>query len=132
MEEVMSSSLQGFLVKIIWIHGDHECKMNVWEGPFIPSHLTFKKVSNFTQFHAINHTTIKQSINLSIYYNIPKFRILGCYNLLLLLVSCYNLSYHKTICYHLFQYLQRIPCWKPLIISAPRWVRHSYLSKGLR
>ena len=37
--------------------------------------------------------------------------------LLLLLVARYNLSYHKTICYHLFQYLQRIPCWKSLIIS---------------
>ena len=37
--------------------------------------------------------------------------------LLLLLVSRYKLSYHKTICYHLFQYLQRIPCWKSLIIS---------------
>ena len=37
--------------------------------------------------------------------------------LFLLLVTRYNLSYHKTICYHLFQYLQRIPCWKPLIIS---------------
>ena len=37
--------------------------------------------------------------------------------LLLLLVARYKLSYHKTICYHLFQYLQRIPYWKPLIIS---------------
>ena len=37
--------------------------------------------------------------------------------LLLLLVARYKLSHHKTICYHLFQYLQRIPCWKPLIIS---------------
>ena len=37
--------------------------------------------------------------------------------LLLLLVARYKLSYHKTIYYHLFQYLQRIPCWKPLIIS---------------
>ena len=37
--------------------------------------------------------------------------------LLLLLVARYKLSYHKTICYHLFQYVQRIPCWKPLIIS---------------
>ena len=54
MEEVMSSSLQGFVVKRIWIHGDHEWKMKVWESPFIPSHLTFKKVSNFTQFHTIN------------------------------------------------------------------------------
>ena len=34
-----------------------------------------------------------------------------------LLVACYKLSYHKTICCHLFQYLERIPCWKPLIIS---------------
>ena len=42
---------------------------------------------------------------------------LGALYLLLLLVARYNLSYHKTICYHLFQYLQRIPCWKPLIIS---------------
>ena len=37
--------------------------------------------------------------------------------LLLLLVARYKLPYHKTICYHLFQYLQRIPCWKPLTIS---------------
>ena len=49
--------------------------MKVWESPFIPSHLTFKKF----EFHSINHATIKQSIDLSIYYNIPKFRILGCY-----------------------------------------------------
>ena len=32
--------------------------------------------------------------------------------LLSLLFTRYKLSYHKTICYHLFQYLQRIPCWK--------------------
>ena len=37
--------------------------------------------------------------------------------LLLLLVACYKLSYHKTICYYLVQDLQRIPCWKPFIIS---------------
>ena len=30
--------------------------MKVWESPFIPSHLTFKKVLNFTQFHSINQT----------------------------------------------------------------------------
>ena len=35
-----------------------------------------------------------------------------CY---LLLVTNYPIT--TTICYHLFQYLQRIPCWKPLIIS---------------
>ena len=41
----------------------------------------------------------------------------SCTLFTLLLVTRYKLSYHKTICYHLFQYLQRIPCWKPLIIS---------------
>ena len=39
----MSSSLQGFVVKRISIHGDHKSKMKVWESPFIPSHLTFKR-----------------------------------------------------------------------------------------
>ena len=39
----MSSSLQGFVMKRIWIHGDHKSKMKVWESPFIPSHLTFKR-----------------------------------------------------------------------------------------
>ena len=76
----MSSSLQGFVVKRIWIHGDHNSKMKVWESPFIPSHLTFKKFQN----HSIS---LKQSNNqskLSIYYNIPKFRILGCYTDILL------------------------------------------------
>ena len=37
--------------------------------------------------------------------------------LLLLLVAHYKLSYHKTIFYLLFQCVQRIPCWKPFIIS---------------
>ena len=58
MEEVMSSSLQGFVVKRIWIHGDHECKMKVWESPFIPSHLTFKKFRT--------SLTFRRSINQSI------------------------------------------------------------------
>ena len=59
----------------------------------------------------------------SLYKNLS--RLVLCYKrdwatllapyLLLLLVARYNLSYRKTICYHLFQYLQRIPCWKPLI-----------------
>ena len=39
----MSSSLQGFVMKRIWIHGDHKSKMKVWESPFIPSYLTFKR-----------------------------------------------------------------------------------------
>ena len=55
MEEVMSSSLQGFVMKRIWIHGDHKSKMKVWESPFIPSHLTFKSFE-FTHFQTINQT----------------------------------------------------------------------------
>ena len=52
-------SLGFCILKNIWIHGDQNAKrVKVWESPFIPSHLTFKKVSNFTQLH-----TIKQTIN---------------------------------------------------------------------
>ena len=54
----MLSSLQGFVMRNIWIHGDQKAKMKVWESPFIPSHLTFKKFQislNLTQ-------SIKQSI----------------------------------------------------------------------
>ena len=75
----MSSSLQGFVLKNIRIHGDHECKMKVLECPFIPSHLTFKKFQI-----SLNQSPNNQTIN-QIYlfiYNIPKFRILGCYTLL--------------------------------------------------
>ena len=49
-------------LKRIWIRGDHKCKMKVWESPFIPSHLTFKKFQislNFTQ------STTPQSNNQS-------------------------------------------------------------------
>ena len=53
MEEVMLSSLQGFVTKRIWIQEDHKCKMKVWESPFIPSHLTFKSFE-FTHFLSIN------------------------------------------------------------------------------
>ena len=50
--------------------------MKVWESPFIPSHLTFKSF----EYHSlsVNQSHNNQS-NLSIYYNIPKFRIVGCY-----------------------------------------------------
>ena len=51
----MSSSLQGFVVKRIWIHGDQKANMKVWESPFIPSHLTFKSFE-FTHFQTINQT----------------------------------------------------------------------------
>ena len=53
--------------------------MKVWESPFIPSHLTFKRFRiSLTFSQSITQQSNKQS-NLSIYYNIPKFRILGCY-----------------------------------------------------
>ena len=49
--------------------------MKVWESPFIPSHLTFKKF----RIHSLSDNQSNNQSNLSIYYNIPKFRILGCY-----------------------------------------------------
>ena len=61
----------------------------------------------------------------SLYKSLP--RLVLCYKkglghlaapyLLSLLVTRYKLSYHKTICYLQFQCLQRIPYWKPLVIS---------------
>ena len=60
MEEVMSSSLQGFVFEKNLNSWRSKCKMKVWESPFIPSHVTFKSF----EFHSINHTTIKQSIYL--------------------------------------------------------------------
>ena len=49
--------------------------MKVWESPFIPSHLTFKRFRIPLTFSQ----SIKQSTQSICYYNIPKFRILGCY-----------------------------------------------------
>mgnify|MGYP005822545661 CR=1 FL=1 len=49
--------------------------MIVWGSPFIPSHLTFKKF----RIHSLSDNQSNNQSNLSIYYNIPKFRILGCY-----------------------------------------------------
>ena len=62
-------------LKRIWIHGDQKANMKVWESPFIPSHLTFKKF----RIHSLSDNQSNNQSNLSIYYNIPKFRILGCY-----------------------------------------------------
>ena len=56
MEEVMSSSLQGFVMKRIWIHGNQKAKMKVWGSPFIPSHLTFKSF----EYHSLS---VNQSHN---------------------------------------------------------------------
>ena len=35
----------------------------------------------------------------------------------LLLLARYKISFYQTICYRQFQCLQKIPCWKPLVIS---------------
>ena len=75
MEEVMSSSLQGFVMKRIWINRDQNAKRKLWESPFIPAHLTFKRF----WIHSLSVNQSNNQSNLSVYYNIPKFRILGCY-----------------------------------------------------
>ena len=40
-----------------------------------------------------------------------------CIFLPLALLACYKLYCHQTMCYLQFQCLQKIPCWKPLVIS---------------
>ena len=75
MEEVISSSLEGFVFEKNLNSRRSKCKMKVWESPFIPSHLTFKSF----EFHSLLVNQSDNQSNLSIYYNIPKFRILGCY-----------------------------------------------------
>ena len=56
MEEVMLSSLQGFVMKRIWIQGDHKSKVKVLGNSFYSLSFNFQKVSNLTQFHTINQT----------------------------------------------------------------------------
>ena len=51
--------------------------MKVWESPFIPSHLTFKKF-RITQFHTINQTINQLYLFIITFQN---FRILGCYTI---------------------------------------------------
>ena len=62
-------------LKRIWIHGVHKCKMKVWECPLF-SLVQLSKSFEFTHFQSINQT-INQ--NYLFVYNIPKFRLLGCY-----------------------------------------------------
>ena len=71
----MSSPLEGFCGEKNLNSWRSKCKMKVWESPFIPSHLTFKKF----RIHSLSDNQSNNQSNLSIYYNIPKFRILGCY-----------------------------------------------------
>ena len=54
-----------------------KCKMEVLGKSFYSLSFNFQKVSNFNQSH--NNQTTNQN-NLFV-YNIPKFRILGCYKL---------------------------------------------------
>src|SRR3989337_4312726 len=58
---------------------------------------------------------------------------LAAYYLPLPLLARYKLSCYQTICYLLFQCRRKYLAENHLSFpSAPRWVRHSYLSKGLR
>ena len=60
----MSSSLQGFVVKRIWIHGDHKSKNESLGKSFYSLSFNFQKVSNFTQ--SITQQSNKQSLYLFI------------------------------------------------------------------
>ena len=64
-------------LKRLWIHGDQNAKGEGLGKSFYSLSFNFQKVSNFNQSH--NNQTINQN-NLFV-YNIPKFRILGCYKL---------------------------------------------------
>mgnify|MGYP006981766008 CR=1 FL=1 len=78
MEEVMSSSLQGFVMKKYLNSRRAESKYESLGKSFYSLSFNFQKVLNFTQFQSINQT-INQ--NYLFVYNIPKFRILGCYGM---------------------------------------------------
>ena len=57
MEEVISSSLKGFVFeKNLNFTGIKMQKVKVWGKSFYSLSFNFQKVSNFTQFHASNHT----------------------------------------------------------------------------
>ena len=75
MEEVISSSLKGFVF---------EKNLNSWrsESKYESLGKSFYSLSfNFQKFriHSLSVNQSNNQSNLSIYYNIPKFRILGCY-----------------------------------------------------
>ena len=76
MEEVISSSLKGFVFEKNLNLWRSEKKMKIWESPFIPSHFNFQKVSNFTQ--SITQQSNNQS-NLSICITFQNLEFLGCY-----------------------------------------------------
>ena len=79
MEEVISSSLKGFVFERNLNSWRSESKYESLGKSFYSLSFNFQKVSNSLTFsQSITQQSNKQS-NLSIYYNIPKFRILGCY-----------------------------------------------------
>ena len=53
--------------------------MKVWESPFIPSHLTFKKFRIHSLSVNQSHNNQTNNQNYLFIITFPKFRILGCY-----------------------------------------------------
>ena len=76
MEEVISSSLEGFVFEKDLNSRRSESKYESLGKSFYSLSFNFQK--GF-EFHSISHNQSNNQSNLSIYYNIPKFRILGCY-----------------------------------------------------
>ena len=65
-------------LKRIWIYEDQKRKWKFGKVLLFPLILTFKKFQiSLNQ----SHNNSNKQTNLSIYYNIPKFRILGCYSM---------------------------------------------------
>ena len=69
MEEVILSSLEGFVMKEFEFTGIIKAKMKVWESPFIPSHLTFKNFE-FTHFQSINQTINQNHLFIITFQNL--------------------------------------------------------------
>ena len=77
MEEVISSSLKGFVFEKNLNSRRLESKDESLGNSFYSLSFNFQKASDSLTFsQSITQQSNKQS-NLSIYYNIPKFRILG-------------------------------------------------------
>ena len=68
MEEVISSSLAGFVSEKNLNSRRSKCKMKVWESPFIPSHLTFKSFKSHSL--PVNQSHNNQTNNQNYLFNI--------------------------------------------------------------
>ena len=75
MEEVISSSLKGFVFEKNLNSRRSESKYESLGKSFYSLSFNFQKV----RIHSLSDNQSNNQSNLSIYYNIPKFRILGCY-----------------------------------------------------